>query len=72
MGIDPQNANELDYQQMKQQMEHDNKTTDPNMQKMQYSQLQQMHLNNVNPMFFSTGEVIPQNNQAMNSFNKVG
>jgi hypothetical protein len=36
---------------------------------MQYSQLQQMHLNNVNPMFFSTGEVI-QGSQVMNSFNK--
>lgn len=29
-----------------------------------------MHLNNVNPMFFSTGEVIQGSQQVMGSFNK--
>lgn len=52
-------------------MDYDNKTQDPNFQKLQYSQLQQMHLNNVNPMFFSTGEVIQGSTQAIgSSFNK--
>ncbi len=57
----------MEYQQMKNQTDYDNNTQDPNFQKMQYSQLQQMHLNNVNPMFFSTGEVIQNNQQVMGS-----
>lgn len=47
------------YHTMKYPIDRQSGINDPSLvQQLHYSQLQQMHINNVNPMFFNTGEVI--------------
>lgn len=69
MGIDPQKSQQdMDY--VYKNIELENKTSDNQtiQQKLMNSQLQNLHINNMNPMFFSTSEILNSNHAVMNSF----